>query len=254
MSRAGALIYGRRAVGEALDAGVRLIRVLAVEPVRSDATGELLARVRAAGVPVHLTDRRELDRLVSGAVHQGVVAECPPVEIIELDELLRRAESAAFPTLLVLDGVEDPRNFGALIRSAEFLGAVGLVFRRRRAAALTPAAVKTSAGAAFRLPLAAVVNVARTLTELKARSWWVYGLDPAAPQSIWEGDLSGRVALVLGAEGAGLSDLVKRRCDRLLSIPAAGRIGSLNVSVAGAVVLAELLRRRSVRPPVTLEP
>jgi 23S rRNA (guanosine2251-2'-O)-methyltransferase len=236
-------IPGRRAVAEALRAGRPLYEVVVSE--RAD---QLATDASAAGVPVRHAPRTELDRLARGVLHQGVVAVAPPFPYVLLADL-HDAD-----LVVVLDGVTDPQNLGAIARSAELAGAGGLVLRERRSAHVTPASEKASAGALSWLPVALVPNVARTLGDLQAGGLWTVGLDAGAPGDLWSSPLlDGRVALVVGAEGAGLSRLVAQRVDALVAVPTRGRIGSLNASAAAAIALFEILRRRPPPAPPTRE-
>ncbi len=196
--------------------------------------------------------RDTLNELAGTTAHQGVVALVRPKALAELEDLL--APGAEPALLLLLDGVEDPQNFGALLRTADGAGVRGVVATERRAAPLSAAAAKAAAGAAEHMPFARVVNMTRTLEQVKAAGVWVLGLDERGATDYDAFDYTVPCALVLGREGAGLHDLVKRTCDHLLRIPMAGAIASLNVSVAGAVVLFEAARQRRVASPVDAPP
>lgn len=234
-------IYGIHPVLEALKAGrVRALRVSAREDRR---IGALLEEARARGVPVRQVPAETLDRDARHGVHQGVVAEieAPPAGSIEV--FTARLDPA--PLIVVLDEVEDPQNVGAILRTMDAVGATGLVRQTRRAAALDGAAAKASAGAVHHVPVADVVNIARAVEALKAAGVWTVGLDADAELAYYEWDLTLPTALVLGAEGHGLRRLVRERCDGLACIPMRGRVGSLNVSAAAAVVMYEADRQRS---------
>jgi 23S rRNA (guanosine2251-2'-O)-methyltransferase len=187
--------------------------------------------------------REELDRAANTDMHQGVIAVTSGKQYADVDTLLEQRHSD-YSFLVVLDGVEDPHNLGALIRSADGAGADGMIIPDRRAAGLTGTAVKASAGASEHLPIARVTNISRTLDELKERNVWTVGLDERGSQTYDELDYKMHCAIVLGAEGKGLHDLVRRRCDFLVSIPMLGAVPSLNVSVAGGVVMYEVARQR----------
>lgn len=229
------VIPGRRAVAEAVRAERSLHEVL----VEVDRPGDELTRAaEAAGVPVARVPRERLDELAGGAAHQGVLARAPGFAYADLAEL-------AGDLVVVLDGVHDPQNLGAIARTAEAAGATGIVIPKRRSASVTPAVERAAAGALSWLPVARVPNLARALAELADRGVWSVGLDGGAPRTVWEEPLlNGPVAIVAGAEGRGLSRLVAERCDALAAIPLAGHVGSLNVSVAAAVALFEVARRR----------
>lgn len=236
-------IYGIHAVGEALKAG-RAVSIRAGR--RSDRrVNELLARAERAGVPVHRVSNEALDRDADGAVHQGVIAEVGDQRPYDLHELIDAAQAAPPALIVVLDGIEDPHNFGAILRSVDAVAGHGVVRQTRHSAALGGAAAKASAGAVSHVRIADVVNIARAVEDLKEAGIWTIGLAGDAPQSYDKMDLTLPTALVLGAEGTGLRRLVRERCDLLASIPMKGHVGSLNVSVAAGVVLFEALRQRN---------
>ena len=195
-------------------------------------------------VPVQYLARAELDRLAQGQTHQGAVLEADPLPVLTPANWAPEALSAD-ALLVLLDGVEDPHNFGAIIRSAAACGAAAVVFPQDRAAPLSPAAVKAAAGGAEYVPLVRVPNLVRTVDTLKQSNYWVYGLDAAGETLLWQADLRRRVALVIGSEGKGMRRLVRDRCDALLRIPLSGPITSLNASVSAAIALAEALRQRT---------
>jgi len=189
--------------------------------------------------------REELDRIANTHTHQGVVAVTSGKQYADVDTLLEQ-KKGEYSFLLVLDGIEDPHNLGALIRTADGAGVDGVLIPERRAVGLTGTVVKASAGASEHLPIARVTNISRTLDEIKERNVWTVGLDERGSQSYTDLDYKMHCAIVLGAEGKGLHDLVRRRCDFLVSIPMSGQVRSLNVSVAGAVVMYEVARQRNV--------
>jgi 23S rRNA (guanosine2251-2'-O)-methyltransferase len=226
-------VYGRRAVREALRGRREALEVWATE--RAAAAEPWLIETRPK-----IRTERELSELAGTRDHQGVVARVEPYRYADAYELA----SADEPLLAVLDQVTDPRNFGAVCRSAEGAGATGVVVPAHGSAIVTPAVARASAGAIEHLPVAVVTNLARYLQEVKGPRLWVYGAAGDAETSMWDADLSGGVALVFGAEGRGLRPLVRRSCDALVSIPLAGQVESLNVSVAAAVLLYETRRQR----------
>jgi 23S rRNA (guanosine2251-2'-O)-methyltransferase len=235
-------LLGIHAVREALLAGHALDRILIARGRRGERVEEVVELARRRGVPVRFEERGRLDRLAEGARHQGVVAFVAAERAVALEELLTRD---ATPGLLVLlDGVEDPRNLGAIIRTALAAGARGIVIPTRRAAGLTEAVARTSAGALEYLPVARVSNLSHAVDQLKRAGYWLVGLDERGERSYLDADFTGRVAIVLGGEGRGLHELTRKRCDFLVSIPAAGPIRSLNVSVAAGIVLFEAARQR----------
>lgn len=237
-------LFGIHAVSAALEAGRPLDRVLIARGAGGPRVQAVVDACRQQGVPVRFEPRDRLDKEARGGVHQGVVAFGAARGYLELADVL--AEAGPDALILVADGVEDPHNLGAIIRSAHAAGAVALVTPERRAAGMTDTVAKAAAGALEFLPVARVKNVNRTLDELKAAEFWVYGLDERGEETCWEVDWTGRVALVLGAEGKGLHRLTAEKCDRLVRIPMQGQVASLNVSVAAGVALFEAVRQRSV--------
>ncbi len=245
-----AQVYGVLPVLEALRAGSRPIeRVTLAEGVHENRLRELLELARRANVPVRRAPRAELQRMAAGANHQGVIANVAAAHYADADELLdaltARRGTADEPLAVVLDGVEDPRNLGAIIRTAECAGAHGVFVPERRAAGLTETVAKAAAGALEYVPVARAVNIARLVEELKERGIWTVGTAADAESDYTEWDWRQPCALLLGGEGAGLRRLVRERCDVLVRIPLRGRISSLNVSVAAAVVLYEAVRQRT---------
>jgi len=237
------LIYGLNPVLEALRAGrVDSIRLAARGDSRVNA---VIDAAKKAGVAIKRVDASELDRVSRGGVHQGVVALVPDQESLGIEELV--ASAAGAPLLVVLDGVEDPHNVGAILRTVDAAGASGVVRQQRHAAPLGGAAAKASAGAVSHVKVADVVNVARAIEELKEAGVWTVGLAGDAQKRYDEIDYTLPTALVVGAEGAGLRRLVRERCDWLVSIPMQGHVQSLNVSVATGVVLFEAVRQRLSR-------
>lgn len=235
-------IYGINAVRSALDAG--RVRELWVVDRDTGRLTELMALAGSLDVLIRRVAPQALDRHARGGVHQGVVAfvEEGPGSVT-LEDLVH-GQSGAPPLIVVLDGVEDPQNVGAILRTVDAAGASGVVRQTRRAARLDGAAAKAAAGAAARVPVVDVVNIARTLDELKNAGVWTVGLSGDARKSYTDLDLTLPTALVLGAEGTGLRRLVRERCDWVVAIPMAGHVGSLNVSVAAGVALFEAVRQR----------
>jgi len=234
------LIYGINPVFEALRAGrVTMVRVSASGSAR---VAELTAIAERGGVPVRRVPAAALEREARGAAHQGVIAEVRDASRVSVEDLVSQAEGPAL--IVVLDGIEDPHNFGAILRTVDAAGAHGVVRQSRHAAPLGGATAKASAGAVAHVRVADVVNVARALEQLKAVGVWTVGLAGDAPQAYDAIDYSLPTALVLGAEGTGLRRLVRERCDWVVSIPMRGRVNSLNVSVAAGVTLFEAARQR----------
>ncbi len=232
------LVYGRRPVYESLRGRRSVLELHASErALRAEAwlRDESSPRVRVAA-------ERELAELAGTRDHQGVVAFCEPYRYGDAYELAEQPE----PLLVCLDGVTDPHNLGAVCRSAEGAGATGLVLPAHRSARVTPAVCRASAGAVEHLPVAVVPNLARFIADVKSPELWAYAAVAEAPTALWEADFEGGVMLVLGAEGKGIRPLVRRQCDVEVAIPLAGSVESLNVSVAAALLLFEVARRRTV--------
>lgn len=237
------LIYGINAVAEALRAGrVRQVRVAGRDDER---LRRLLEDAAAHGVKVTHVHRDALERDARGGLHQGVVADVEPMPASTLDDLAQPDHGT--PLIVVLDGVEDPQNVGAILRTVDAAGGSGVIRQTRRAAPLEGAAAKASAGAVHHVRVADVVNIARALENLKEMGVWSVGLDAESETPYYELDLTVPTALVVGAEGHGLRRLVRERCDFVAAIPMAGHVSSLNVSVATAIVLFEALRQRRRR-------
>jgi 23S rRNA (guanosine2251-2'-O)-methyltransferase len=244
------VLYGLHPVEEALKAGKRRFdHVLVARDRLDDRIERLINLCRKAGVRVRQEAREHLTVMAKTEAHQGVVAMVRPQEVLTLEDLFEPSSSTpgAARLLLALDGVEDPQNLGALLRVADGAGVDGVILTERRSAPLSPVAIKASAGATEHLRIARVVNLVRALEELKRHNLWIIGLDERSHSDYDQFDYNGDCVLVLGREGAGLHDLVRRTCDHLLRIPMAGGVSSLNVSAAGAVVLYEAFRQRRAK-------
>jgi 23S rRNA (guanosine2251-2'-O)-methyltransferase len=240
-------IYGINSVTEALKARARAFEWIGMAKERHDIRLQrIIEESRKLGIQVRFVQRTELDRMAGNAAHQGVVAVTSAKQYNDLNDVIE-AKRGEYSLIIVLDGVEDPHNLGAILRTADAAGADGVVIPERRAASVTGTVTKTSAGASEHLPIAKVTNIARSIEELKDRNIWTVGLDEHGKQTYDALDYKMDCALVLGAEGKGLHDLVKKKCDFLVSIPMLGKVPSLNVSVAGAVVLYEIVRQRRAR-------
>ncbi|UZE18552.1 23S rRNA (guanosine(2251)-2'-O)-methyltransferase RlmB [Pseudomonas sp. B21-054] len=241
-------IYGVHAVEALLRHHPKRVKQIWLAEGRSDPRVQTLIELASESrVAVGQAERREMDAWVEG-VHQGVVAEVSPSQVwgeAMLDELLDRTEGA--PLLLVLDGVTDPHNLGACLRSADAAGALAVIVPKDKSATLTPVVRKVACGAAEVIPLVAVTNLARTLEKLQQRGLWVVGTAGEAEVSIYDQDLTGPTILIMGAEGKGMRRLTREHCDYLVKLPMAGSVSSLNVSVATGVCLFEALRQRSVK-------
>jgi 23S rRNA (guanosine2251-2'-O)-methyltransferase len=246
-SRAGEdrdVLPGRRAVLEALHAGRTLRKILMTRSAHGGSIKAILKEAKRHDVFVQFVDERRLDDLAQSAHHQGVIALTSAKPLASVDEILEHARRLhQAPFVLVVEGVEDPANLGALIRTAEGAGVHGVIIPRHRAVGLTPAVARSSAGALEHLAVAQETNIPRTLEALKEAGLWVVGADPAAPIPYHDARLTPPLALVLGGEGKGLSRLAREHCDVLVRLPMRGRVGSLNVSVAGGVLLYEVVRQ-----------
>lgn len=242
----GAIVFGMHAVRTLLKQRPERASLLLLQKGREDARAtELLRIAQQAGVRTEWRDARELARLAGSEHHQGACLQVRPMAMLgegALDELLDRAGAA--PLLLVLDGVQDPHNLGACLRTADAAGVTAVIVPRDRAAGLSPTVRKVASGAAETVPLIQVTNLARTLRWLKERNVWVMGTDGEADKSVYDASLTGPLAIVLGAEGSGLRRLTRETCDALVRIPMLGVVESLNVSVATGVTLYEALRQR----------
>lgn len=252
------LLYGLHSVEEALRAGKRRFdHVLVARERRDERLERIAALCRQAGVRLLSQPREQLTQVAQTTAHQGVVALVHPQDFLALEDLFVAPAASDGPAqtarlLLALDGVEDPQNLGALLRVADGAGVDGVLLTERRSAPLSPVAVKASAGAVEHLRIARVVNLVRSLEELKRRNLWIVGLDERGSADYDRFDLTGDCVLVMGREGDGLHDLVKRTCDHLLRIPMAGGVSSLNVSTAAAVVLYEAARQRRAKADAAL--
>ena len=237
------VIYGINSVAEALRAGrVRRIRIARRD---DDRLRRLLQDAQTRGVAVERVSLDVLDREARHGVHQGVVATVEDRQAVTVSDLVRLG--AGSPLIVVLDGIEDPQNVGAILRTVDAAGATGVIRQTRRAASLDGAAAKASAGAVHHVPIADVVNIARAIDELKSAGVWTVGLDAEGKTPYYELDLATPTAIVLGAEGHGLRRLVRERCDFVAAIPMAGHVSSLNVSAAAAIVLFDAVRQRRSR-------
>jgi 23S rRNA (guanosine2251-2'-O)-methyltransferase len=240
-------IYGINPVSEALRSGRCRIKEVVVAQGRSpQGLEEVISRAKAGKIPIRKAERSHLDSLTKNAPHQGVVAFIDQWAYADLDKALQADEGT--PLLLVLDGMEDPRNLGALIRTADACGVNGVIIPKDRASGITPVVVKSSAGAVFHVPVVRVTNISSTFGRIKERGIWVAGAAAEAQTDLYHHDLTIPLAVVIGGEGRGLRPLVKRECDLLIAIPMRGEVNSLNAAVAGSVILYEVLRQRGQTP------
>lgn len=244
------LVYGINSVGESLKA--RRVSRLVHERGAGPRVDALIARAHELRIPIETVDRRALDKMTRGGVHQGIAAEVQSMPAYTIDELVAEAEGP--PLIVVLDGVEDPQNVGAILRSVDASGATGVVRQARHAAPLDGATAKASAGAVHHVRIATVVNISRALEELAGLGVWTVGFDASATDPYDAVDYTMPTALVLGAEGPGLRRLVRETCERLVRVPMAGEVASLNVSVTAGVALFEAARQRRARQPTETRP
>jgi 23S rRNA (guanosine2251-2'-O)-methyltransferase len=233
---------GFHAVEEALAAGRPLDRIVIARGRHGERVEAVVRLAKSHGVPVRFEDRQQVDRLVGAREHQGIAALVAIKPAVELEDLLRTKTDQGL--LVLLDGVEDPHNLGAIVRTSLAAGAQGVVIPERRAAGLSDTVERASAGALTHLPIARVKNLVRAMEAMKQAGYWLVGLDERAEKSYTEIDLKGSVGIVLGSEGEGLHELTRKRCDFLVSLPTSGPVRSLNVSVAAGVMLFEAVRQR----------
>jgi 23S rRNA (guanosine2251-2'-O)-methyltransferase len=240
-------LTGIHAVKEALEAQRPIDHIVIAKGRQGTRIEEIVQLARKKSIPVRFEDRSQLDRLANSKDHQGVVALAAARAAAALDDILASANQARAGLIILLDGVEDPHNLGAIVRTALAAGAHGVVIPERRAAGLTDTVARSSAGALAHLPVAKVTNLARAMGELKQAGYWLVGLDERADKTYTEVDYTSRVGIVLGSEGQGLHELTRKRCDFVVSLPTTGPVKSLNVSVAAGVVLFEAIRQRNRR-------
>lgn len=238
------LAVGRNAVKELLADGRDVEKIYIQRGEREGSINLLLGIASERKIPIIELDRQKMDRMCGNARHQGIIAAASEHNYASVAEILEYAEEKGEPPFVVLlDGVEDPHNLGAIIRSAECMGAHGIIIPKRRAVGLTPTVAKASAGAIMHMRVAKVTNLSQTIDELKERGMWFYAADMDG-ESIYETDLKGSVGIVLGSEGDGISRLVKEKCDFVISVPMYGKVNSMNVSCAAAVILAQAANQR----------
>ncbi len=245
-------VFGRNSVRELLECGRDIEKIYIQSGDREGSIGQLIGMARERRINIIEADRQKLDQLSANGRHQGIVAIAAERNYSTVDEILAFAEERNEPPLVVIcDGIEDPHNLGAIIRSAECLGAHGVIIPKRRAVGLTSTVGKASAGALEHMRVARVTNLGATVDGLKERGLWIYAAD-MGEEPYYGTDLTGPVALVMGNEGSGVSRLIKEKCDFTLSIPLKGSINSMNVSCAAAVLLAECERQRSVKGAISI--
>lgn len=239
-------IEGRNPVLEALRSGRSINKLVVARGQREGSIREVIALARQAGVIIQEVDRRNLDELAEGRAHQGVIAMVAAHRYADIDDIFQAAEARGeAPLIFVLDGIEDPQNLGALIRTADGAGVHGVIIPERRAAPLTETVAKVSTGAIEYVPVVRVTNLARSIEELKRRGVWVVGTHQEARELYHEAKLTGPLAIVIGSEGKGIGRLVAEKCDFTVRLPMLGHVTSLNAAVAGAVLAYEVRRQRT---------
>ena len=244
-AEADGVIEGRNAVIEALRAGENIDKIFIQKGETDKTLGHIASKARAAGIVVVDADKRKLDGMSRTHAHQGVIALAAMREYVSVEDILAKAaEKGENPLIVVCDEISDPHNLGAIIRTAECAGAHGIVIPKRRSAGLTAVVAKTSAGAVAHMPVARVANIPSLLKDLKKQGVWVFGTAASGTTKLYEADLKGSAAIVIGSEGDGMTRLAEENCDFLVSIPMKGKLNSLNASAAAAILLYEAVRQR----------
>ncbi|SEM66574.1 23S rRNA (guanosine2251-2'-O)-methyltransferase [Paenibacillus sp. cl141a] len=243
------VVAGKHSVTEALKSGRTINKIWIAENAQKHLTLPIIAEAKKLGIVIQHVDKRKLDQMVPGVQHQGVVAQAAPYAYVEVDDLLKAAEEKGeLPFLLLLDEIEDPHNLGSILRTADCTGAHGVILPKRRSAQVTATVSKTSAGAVEYVPVARVTNLGQTIDQLKEMGVWVVGTVVDAVQELYDTEVfDGPVAIVIGNENKGMGRLIREKCDVLVKLPMAGKINSLNASVAAGVVMYEVLRRRRLQ-------
>jgi len=240
------IIEGKNAVTEALRSGVNIDKVFIAKGDVDAALRHIASAAKAAGAAVVETDRRKLDSMSITQSHQGVIAMAAFADYVTVEEILENAkQKGEEPLIIICDEISDPHNLGAIIRTCEATGAHGVIIPKRRSAGLTATVAKASSGAIFHIPVAKVTNIPATIKELQKAGVWIYAATPDAEKSIWETDMTGSAAFVIGSEGTGIGRLVSDNCDFEINIPMHGKLSSLNASVSAAVLLYEAVRQRT---------
>lgn len=239
------IIEGRNPVLEALQSGRSINKIMVINGQKEGSIKKIIAKAKDQGIVISYVDRNKIDGLSVSDNHQGVLAFAAAYDYVELDTLLETLDKKnEDPFFIVLDEIEDPHNLGSIMRTADAVGANGIIIPKRRAVGLTPVVAKTSAGAIEYVPVCRVTNIARTIETLKEKNIWVAGADMAGEQTHFQANMTGRFALVMGSEGSGISRLVKEKCDYLIHIPMVGKVSSLNASVAASVIMYEAFKQR----------
>ncbi|WP_127836822.1 23S rRNA (guanosine(2251)-2'-O)-methyltransferase RlmB [Clostridium prolinivorans] len=242
------IIEGRNAVIEALRSDRTIEQIMIAKGDSQGSINVVIALAKDKGIVIKEVDRKKLDSMSASKAHQGVIALVTPYKYFEVEDILKYAEEKKEnPFIIILDEIEDPHNFGAIIRSAEVCGAHGIIIPKRRNVGITSTVYKSSAGAVEHMKIAKVTNINSVIDELKGKNIWIYGADMAGESYCFDVDLKGSIALVIGSEGKGISKLTKSKCDMLVKIPMVGKINSLNASVAGGIMMYEVLKQRIKR-------
>ena len=237
------LIIGRNPVTEAVKSG-RTVEKLMISKGSEKGLAQIIAMAKDKGIPVYYNDKARMDKIAEGGAHQGVAAYVSSYEYCEVEDIIKRAEDKGeVPFVVILDGIEDPHNLGAIMRSADGAGAHGVIIPKRRAVGITGVVAKASAGAVEYVPVARVANIAQTIEKLKKEGFWVAAVD-MSDTPYYKSDLKGKLAVVIGNEGEGISKLVKQKCDFTVSMPMMGSVQSLNASNAAAIIMYEVRRQR----------
>ncbi|WP_232699777.1 23S rRNA (guanosine(2251)-2'-O)-methyltransferase RlmB [Brevibacillus daliensis] len=243
-------ILGKNPVIEALRSGRTINKIWMAEGANKNQMGPIFNLAKENGVVITTANRKKLDQLVNSDNHQGVVASVAAYDYVEIDDILVRAEERnEVPFVIILDELEDPHNLGSILRTADAVGAHGVIIPKRRSVSLTATVAKASAGAIEYVPVARVTNIVRAIEELKEKGFWIAGTDASGKQDFREGDYSMPLAMVIGSEGKGMSRLVRENCDFLYRLPMVGQVTSLNASVAAAILMYEVYRFRSPLTP-----
>lgn len=239
------MLEGRNPIIEAIKSGRTIEKLLIAKGSQEGSIRQIVAMAREKGLVIVEVDREKLDYMSETKSHQGVIAITSPYKYVDVEDILNYAkEKGERPFVIILDEIYDPHNLGAIIRTANAVGAHGIIIPKRRAVGLTPTVAKASAGAIEYVKVAKVTNISQTINQLKENGLWIVGADMDGDKPYFESDLTDSIALVIGSEGEGMSRLVKERCDYLVNMPMKGEISSLNASVAGAVLMYEVVRQR----------
>lgn len=240
-----AKIEGRNPVIEAIRGNRRIDKILLQRDISGEKIDWIIEQAQKENILVERVSKNQLDNIASSHSHQGIIAFAEPVRLVSPREIVDYSrERNEDPLIIILDQIQDPHNFGSIIRTAYTAGAHGIIFQDKRAASITPVVVKSSAGAIEHILMSEVTNINKAIEDLKELGLWIAGADIQGEQSLFEVDLTGPLGIVIGSEGEGLRRLVREKCDFLVKIPMKGRLGSLNASVAGAIIIYEVLRQR----------